>query len=42
MVSSRLRIIDGDGYFYIRKINRLTSLVITFDIRDMLTAQIMG
>jgi hypothetical protein len=34
-------LIDGDGYFWIRKINRLTSLVITFDIRDMQTAQML-
>ena len=34
-------LIDGDGYFWIRKINRLTSLVITFDIRDIQTAQMI-
>ena len=34
-------LIDGDGYFYIRKVNRLTSLVITFDIRDIRTAQMI-
>jgi hypothetical protein len=34
-------LIDGDGYFWIRKINRLSSLVITFDIRDIQTAQMI-
>ena len=34
-------LIDGDGYFWIRKPNRLTSLVITFDIRDIQTAQMI-
>jgi hypothetical protein len=34
-------LIDGNGYFWTRKINRVTSLVITFDIRDMKTAQII-
>lgn len=34
-------LIDGDGYFYIRQINRLTSLVITFDLRDEKTAQML-
>jgi len=32
-------LIDGDGYFYIRKGNRLTSLIITFDLKDNKTAQ---
>ena len=34
-------LIDGGGYFYIRKENRLTSLVITFDSRDKKTAQMI-
>jgi Proton-conducting membrane transporter/LAGLIDADG endonuclease len=34
-------LIDADGYFYIRKKNRLTSLVITFDSRDEKTAQMI-
>jgi hypothetical protein len=32
-------LIDGDGYFYFRKLNRLTSLVITFESRDNKTAK---
>jgi hypothetical protein len=34
-------LIDGDGYFWLRKINRLSSLVITLDIRDIQTAQMI-
>jgi hypothetical protein len=34
-------LIDGDGYLYIRKINRLTSLIITFDLRDEKTAKMI-
>jgi hypothetical protein len=34
-------LIDGDGYFYIRKPNRLTYLIITFDIRDKKTAEMI-
>lgn len=31
-------LIDGDGYFYYRKINDLTSLTITFDLKNEKTA----
>jgi hypothetical protein len=34
-------LIDGDGYFYERKINGLFSLVITFDLKDEKTAQMV-
>lgn len=34
-------LIDGDGYFYIRKQNRLTYLIITFDLRDKKTAEMI-